>query len=818
MNKKLKILCILFSMLFMGEYAFPQSWYGDLSPNDCGTIDISTSPILTDIGGYLKPERTDLSNGVPSDPLATFKMLFVFIQFQNEINPSYGEWPAGSGPVYMNSLFASQKVQTGNYWERYNSQTQLLSDYYMEISRGTLDVTGITRSIILDHPLSYYPGGYLGYNTILNEVYGKLAADITINWYQLDQWKKNLTTGLFENVGDNYIDMIGLIFRSVPITGIFPTSEAGYVPLMGPEYQLPNNKLIGPYGNEFGSGFVCKGKDFVNNKARNIGICIHEIGHYLFSFGHSTSGIMTSRGGLSLNDLFYSGFERMKLGYILPTTVNFGPIHYLLDDVSGRDGNTTLLLKVPISSTEFFLVENRRKLSQYDVYTIGDTVRCEPFTVDALDKGKGLFIYHAMSGLNYSSNVDIECADGLWNWSDLGTTTPDWSNDQQVQILARTSLPNPVNNDDGSWNSNINKDGVSAYQVYFTMGKRHTYVGECGTIKNYTNTPGWWTSRELWGDRFDAWNLGYNQIFSPYSNPNTKNNSNNQTGIFIYYENLIGNKAQVSVYKIGENGMTEDQILRLTPPSKPMGLEVDPCYPQEMQSFGIRLTWQHNQEPDMTRESMFIPPVKRYKIYRSVSNDVNSVPPDKVFFPETVYNCIATVDIDAEQTPEYIDNIGDIISICNTIPDYCHPLCYRLIYARYRVQAVDKYESQSTLSDFAQCPAYKVVSGGGIPIEPGQEDNIVTPKSVPENYYMAQNYPNPFNPVTRITYALPNDGFVTLKIFDILGREVATIVNEVKTAGYYTVDFDASRLSSGIYFYKLQSGTFTAVKRMVLVR
>ncbi|MCX6166351.1 MAG: T9SS type A sorting domain-containing protein [Ignavibacteriae bacterium] len=88
----------------------------------------------------------------------------------------------------------------------------------------------------------------------------------------------------------------------------------------------------------------------------------------------------------------------------------------------------------------------------------------------------------------------------------------------------------------------------------------------------------------------------------------------------------------------------------------------------------------------------------------------------------------------------------------------------------------------------------------------------------PTKYDLKQNYPNPFNPVTKINYELPKDGFVTLKIYDILGREVRTLINEVKTAGYYSVDFDASTLSSGVYFYKMEAGLFSDIKRMVLIK
>ncbi|MDO8549090.1 MAG: T9SS type A sorting domain-containing protein [Ignavibacteria bacterium] len=88
----------------------------------------------------------------------------------------------------------------------------------------------------------------------------------------------------------------------------------------------------------------------------------------------------------------------------------------------------------------------------------------------------------------------------------------------------------------------------------------------------------------------------------------------------------------------------------------------------------------------------------------------------------------------------------------------------------------------------------------------------------PTEYNLAQNYPNPFNPITTIKYQLPKSSFVTLKIYDILGSEVSGLVNEEKPAGNYEVKFDASNLSSGIYFYTIKAGDFTATKKMILLR
>ena len=94
----------------------------------------------------------------------------------------------------------------------------------------------------------------------------------------------------------------------------------------------------------------------------------------------------------------------------------------------------------------------------------------------------------------------------------------------------------------------------------------------------------------------------------------------------------------------------------------------------------------------------------------------------------------------------------------------------------------------------------------------------VVVKALPMISHLEQNYPNPFNPVTVISYQLPVNGGVTIAVYDILGREVATLVNEQKSAGVYSAQFDASKLSSGIYFYRLKAWDHTETKRMMLVK
>ncbi|MEW6702126.1 MAG: T9SS type A sorting domain-containing protein, partial [Bacteroidota bacterium] len=96
--------------------------------------------------------------------------------------------------------------------------------------------------------------------------------------------------------------------------------------------------------------------------------------------------------------------------------------------------------------------------------------------------------------------------------------------------------------------------------------------------------------------------------------------------------------------------------------------------------------------------------------------------------------------------------------------------------------------------------------------------DVKVEEGVPTAFSLSQNYPNPFNPSTTIKFGLPKESNVSLKIYNILGEEVATLANEVMQAGFHTVNFDASRLASGMYIYRIQAGNFTEVKKMLLMK
>jgi len=90
--------------------------------------------------------------------------------------------------------------------------------------------------------------------------------------------------------------------------------------------------------------------------------------------------------------------------------------------------------------------------------------------------------------------------------------------------------------------------------------------------------------------------------------------------------------------------------------------------------------------------------------------------------------------------------------------------------------------------------------------------------SAPKEFRVSQNYPNPSNPKCRIDYNIPSDGMVSMKVYDIIGREVASLVNKFQTADYYSIEFDGTNYASGIYYYQLKTINFVETKKMILVK
>ncbi len=135
-------------------------------------------------------------------------------------------------------------------------------------------------------------------------------------------------------------------------------------------------------------------------------------------------------------------------------------------------------------------------------------------------------------------------------------------------------------------------------------------------------------------------------------------------------------------------------------------------------------------------------------------------------------------------------------------------------------ETVDTYWPQITKGFGVTSYAYGLETLIGVIINGKSYGSLVRVKNekINNNFYLNQNYPNPFNPTTKITYSLPVASDVTLRIYDILGREIKTLVDEQQNAGIHSLTFNATDLSSGTYFYKLTAGSFVDTKKLILVK
>ena len=208
---------------------------------------------------------------------------------------------------------------------------------------------------------------------------------------------------------------------------------------------------------------------------------------------------------------------------------------------------------------------------------------------------------------------------------------------------------------------------------------------------------------------------------------------------------------------------------------------------------------------------------------------------------DTTLNSIMMYDIDHDTETIFIDNNASLLdcwentrlsSVCITDENSLNLFDLETNYKTYRwgtgwfnasISLANVYgpvivghdESYVLSTIDSALLIYAKING----IEYGQFVNVADENAhLPKEFYLSQNYPNPFNPSTKISYQLPNAGNVTLKAFDVLGREVATLDDEYKNAGRYEIEFNASNLPSGVYFYQLKAGNYLETKKMMLLK
>lgn len=248
-----------------------------------------------------------------------------------------------------------------------------------------------------------------------------------------------------------------------------------------------------------------------------------------------------------------------------------------------------------------------------------------------------------------------------------------------------------------------------------------------------------------------SFNLDYNNVFSPYSNPYTHTWNNSLVNFTMEIDSQNNSDLFVNFY------LTNPLAGK---PSKPQKLELT------IVNYHPHLTWSHNIEPDLAG----------HNIYRTE----NSINEEQIAFVADWRSGYTDTEVST--------NIqSDVIS--------------------YTIKAKDTSSLLSINSDPVSIIAIL------------QKPSPVTELKISQtNYSLAQNYPNPFNPSTEISYTLKEDGIVVIKVFDVLGKEVAILKNKFETAGNHIVNFNAANLPSGIYFYRITAGSFFNTRKMLLIK
>jgi hypothetical protein len=816
MKKLVILLFAIFLVLGISEIIKSQNQF----PYNftCGTNAMLMAPtvksLTTPFEGYLKPNRTDTINGVFNSSYAYFPVLIVFVQFKDD--PSTDIWPNvcdTSGPTYKNTMISPYKHDNSNWWEAYNRNIETISDYYLQSSRGRMHVIGDAYSIVLDSNASYYISlGYMSESVMTADIWKKLNRIYPIDWPKYDKWGWDNANNTFKYEKDSIVDFIYKIHKTRGDSAL--PDYGGYTGLGGGadfEVDTVNHIRI-----NHGYGVTGSGITSIKNQTKNsvFGVVNHEHAHYTYSWGHMTYSKLCYGVGFDTE----SPYDKICNKYMTPRDAVFGQTN-VLGDFSSRNSGSGEIIKVPITETEFFLLASRRKVSPWDRVMFGDTAAYNPY--NDWEYGKGLYIYHVFNGIQppsatYSVPQDMESADGYYRWDTVGkqsvylncwTSDPTWWVYKKAEVLY-TNDPSTLGTtgsftgDELSLHHLIgwNDDGSPAGMTHkFSIGKNAVDNCHLGTDRIYANETEFFTNFNHAGTRWDPWNVGYNEVFSPYSSPSTGRKNDRSSGIFIWYRalNTSTNEASIDIYRTGYGGYNESQILQLTPPSRPMGVNVD-YWNYWGDVWHPRITWNQNQEPDMVSD---LNGKKKYRIYRATKSYMNQIPGP----PQIIAD---NVEFYPNETPYYIDYqvLGYLSPISGDDP-WLYPV-------RYWVKAVDKYADSSVYSDFAGA----IGINDGSYINPGGNDNSSINGNIPKKFDLYQNYPNPFNPVTNIQYDLPKDVFVSIKIYDLLGREIKTLVNEYKNAGSYIVNFNGSELSSGVYFYRINAGSFNQVKRMVLIK
>ncbi|MFO7526400.1 MAG: T9SS type A sorting domain-containing protein [Ignavibacteriaceae bacterium] len=730
----MKKLCLIILMLLIPCLANLQAQVDEMMCTPSGVENIWEGQI----GGYVLPAE------------GTINVLFIFAQFPDDNHlPSDSSWVKGQAPTNMQGW-------VDQTWSE-NPTPGSMTHYFNEMSFDKLKFIGKTVSVIAPQTRDWYLTNNKKRGDIHTEIIQQL--DQTWDFAEFDNWDYE---GNYNHINqpDGIVDMVFIVWRN--IANEFPRTPIDSVTIVYQEL------IMGRYA-DLGWGWpdilVDKGQrrlkmDFWPDTTNKIPggsgatltdwftenmfrFSIHEFGHYLQGGNgqHVGYGFWGLLSGWGIKGYVANAFERYRLGWINLNTIE-ASTSQTIQNATLPDFVTTGVayrLVIDTSSNQYFYIENHQNHTnwKYPSATIED----------------GIYILRQNGAGGDNTFMHCIAADGRWNWTVNQRLQNPFSSIPPFLAVYKNSGINRV---DGyhdlefvpwKWNG-INQ---APQPIVFTED------AEGQSLLDIRHP----------GDGKDAFRLGYNEVWSPYSNPNSQDKNKTATPYGIKLNSLTNGVYSIDIYV---------NTSLNAPPSKPHLGWYHPGTGPIYQGW-IYLGW----GADLWDEYPIESDVNWSELQRKIGTGNWT----------TVYSGPSRYWSDGSIT--YNPN--------GTTP----------VYFRVRVR-----DSQNLWSLWSELFDTKMIDS-----EIGVEKKKLTGNSTggeSAGYAVSQNYPNPFNPSTKISYSIKEDGFVTLKVYDILGVEIATLVNEQKTAGSYEAEFNAAEFPSGIYIYKLQSGSFTDVKKMMLTK
>ncbi len=663
-------------------------------------------------------------------------------------------WPKDQMPTYANHYIDSEVLPVPT--------PKSITDYFHVMSNGRLHLIGdiYPDVITTEHTRKWYIKNFDNLNYSRQDRFGYInrevlvSIDDEVDYLLYDTWGKE--NGVFINDPDGKVEMIIMVYRN-----------------HARDYRVDEWVEI-----EEALGLNFWGTALLGYANSNT-VDIVTDGTTIDMSGFPGSGLMYKNG--FFHESYWGGNYGFKLGLLAHEFGHYlwGGIHPTIENL-GIMGGTGLApnsverermgwlqftdIIEPNISIPDFVTQNtalRIPLNGTEEYFAIEN-RQQLSMYDDMHDRTGIYITHVTGASSSNMGImDLECADGeqLWFISELIQNPYNTACDMMAIWTNNGPYPPPQIGPHGYGKDE--RDYIRASDPC-TNGYKNYY--KVFDIINDQLV----LTEEHSGDVEDAFNMEYNQVFSTWSNPTTykADNTTSDKALEIVSYNSGNNSFNLKYY----DGNPEDAS-----PSKPQFLQLS-----NLDSHP-HLTWIGNIEPDLAT----------YKVYKKIGSDEFVLVSTRAWDVNSFYDTNTTI-----------------------VTGY--PVANETI-AQYKITAIDNQSKESTYSNIVKARVAGMPDEKSLSLDP-RNPYTSSLKTIPNEYAVSQNFPNPFNPTTTISFDLPQESFVKLFIYDINGRKVVTLVNEQLSEGSYNAKFDAANFPSGIYIYKITAGSFSQIKRMLLIK